>query len=99
MTVETMIALIPALPLAGFLFAVLAGARLDRLPSHGHAAPGAGHAADHDAHAEVDESGFRTIPSEEEQAASSPHAGHADDLANSNGADGVIPARPIDWLG
>ena len=99
MTVETLIALIPALPLAGFLFAVLAGARLDRLPSHGHAAHGAGHAGDHGAHAEVDESGFRTIPSEEEQAATSPHAGHADDLANSNGADGVIPADLNDGLG
>ena len=47
----------------------------------------------------MDESGFRPIPSEEEQRATSPHAGHADDLANSNGADGVIPADLNDGLG
>ncbi len=95
MTVESLIALIPALPLAGFLFAVLVGARIDRIPSHGHGAHGEGH----DGHGEVDESGFRTIPSEEEQRATSPHAGHADDLANSNGADGVIPDDLNDGLG
>ncbi|HEY8772134.1 MAG TPA: NADH-quinone oxidoreductase subunit L [Candidatus Limnocylindria bacterium] len=110
MTVESLIALIPALPLAGFLFAVLVGARIDRIPSHGHDAHGSGHADDlgshsghggesHDPHAEVDETSFRPIPSEEEQRASSPHAGHADDLANSNGADGVIPADLNDGLG
>ncbi len=110
MTVETLIALIPALPLAGFLFAVLVGPRIDRMPAHGHDAHGAGHADDHaghsghggeahDAHAEVDESAFRPIPSEEEQQATSPHAGHADDLANSNGADGVIPDDMNDGLG
>ncbi|HEX9634502.1 MAG TPA: NADH-quinone oxidoreductase subunit L [Candidatus Limnocylindria bacterium] len=103
---ELLIVLIPALPLAGFLFAVLVGPRLDRVPVHGHAEHGeeshadAAHgdagAADHDA---VDESGFRPIPSEEEQAATSPHAGHADDLANSNGADGVIPPELNDGLG
>lgn len=88
MTIELLIALIPALPLAGFLFAVLVGPRIDRMPAHGHD----GHGGEsHDAHDEVDEAGFRTVPSEEEQRATSPHAGHADDLANSNGADGVIP--------
>ena len=39
----------------------------------------------------MDESGFRTVPTEEEQRETSPHRGHADDLANANGADGVIP--------
>src|SRR6476660_6294756 len=103
MTVESLIALIPALPLAGFLFAVLVGPRIDRMPAHGHDSHGgshadhhgshSGHGGDsHDAHAQVDESSFKPVPSEEEQRATSPHAGHADDLANSNGADGVIPA-------
>ena len=106
---DLMIALIPALPIAGFLFAVLVGPRLDHLPSHGHADHGeqgdehgghGGHGDDaHAAHESVDESAFRPIPSEEEQAASSPHAGHADDLANSNGADGVIPADLNDGIG
>ncbi|MEX0710003.1 MAG: hypothetical protein WD116_02240, partial [Chloroflexota bacterium] len=95
MTVESLIALIPALPLAGFLFAVLVGPRIDRFPARGHESHGEGR----DAHAEVDESGFRPVPSEEEQRATSPHAGHADDLANSNGADGVIPADLNDGLG
>jgi NADH-quinone oxidoreductase subunit L len=110
MTVESLIALIPALPLAGFLFAVLVGPRIDRMPAHGHEAHGPGHADDHaghsghggethDAHAEVDESSFRPIPSEEQQRATSPHSGHADDLANSNGADGVIPDDLNDGLG
>ena len=36
MTVESLIALIPALPLVGFLFAVLVGPRIDRIPTHGH---------------------------------------------------------------
>jgi NADH-quinone oxidoreductase subunit L len=110
MTVESLIALIPALPLAGFLFAVLVGSRIDRLPAHGHDAHGDGHADDHgshsghggesdDTHAVVDESGFGPIPTEEEQRATSPHAGHADDLANSNGADGVIPDDLNDGLG
>jgi hypothetical protein len=44
MTVESMIALIPALPLAGFLFAVLIGPRIDRFPAQGHEAHGKGHA-------------------------------------------------------
>ena len=39
---ELLIALIPALPLAGFLFAVLVGPRLDHVPLHGH--------PDHDDH-------------------------------------------------
>ena len=34
MTIESLIALIPALPLAGFLFAVLVGPRLDHVPTH-----------------------------------------------------------------
>ena len=56
MTVESLIALIPALPLAGFLFAVLVGARIDRIPGHGHESHGAGHGDEsHDAHAEVDQ--------------------------------------------
>jgi len=109
---DLLIALIPALPIAGFLFAVLAGSRLDRVPSHGHDAhpTGAdehgghgGHGDEdhdtHDPHGKTDETTFRPIPSEEEQAASSPHAGHADDLANSNGADGVIPADLNDGIG
>ena len=95
MSLELLIALIPALPLAGFLFAVLVGPRLDRVALHGHAehdADGDAHAtAAHDAHAAVDDAAFRPVPSEEEQAATSPHAGHADDLANAEGAAGVIP--------
>src|SRR6188508_1360144 len=100
---DLLIALIPALPLAGFLFAVLAGSRLDHVPAHGH-----GHDADehddhdahdaHDAH-DVDDSAFRPVPTEEEQRATSPHAGHADDLANAAGADGVIPPELNDGLG
>jgi NADH-quinone oxidoreductase subunit L len=96
---ELLIALIPALPLAGFLFAVLVGPRLDRVPVHGH---GGGHGADaHDGHDAnpVDDSGFRSIPTEEEQRAKSPHAGHADDLANAEGAAGVIPAELNDGIG
>jgi NADH-quinone oxidoreductase subunit L len=96
MTVESLIALIPALPLAGFLFAVFVGPRFDRMPAHGHDSHGG---ESHDAHGEVDDSSFRPIPSEEEQRATSPHAGHADDLANSNGADGVIPADLNDGIG
>ncbi|HET6380692.1 MAG TPA: NADH-quinone oxidoreductase subunit L [candidate division Zixibacteria bacterium] len=97
---ELLIALIPALPLAGFLFAVLVGPRLDRVPVHGHGADDAHDAHDaHAGHVEVDGSQFRGIPTEEEQAASSPHAGHADDLANASGADGVIPEDLNDGLG
>jgi NADH-quinone oxidoreductase subunit L len=109
---DLLIALIPALPIVGFLFAVLAGSRLDRVPGHGHDAHAggadehAGHGGHgdeghetHDPHAPADESAFRPVPSEEEQAATSPHAGHADDLANSNGADGVIPADLNDGIG
>ena len=48
---------------------------------------------------DVDDSGFRGIPTEEEQAATSPHAGHADDLANAEGAAGVIPPELNDGLG
>ena len=96
---ELLIALIPALPLAGFLFTILVGPFLDHVPVHGHDASrdGGHHAAD--AHQPVDESGFHTVPSEEEQRATSPHAGHADDLANANGADGVIPPELSDGRG
>ncbi len=106
-----LIILIPGLPIVGFLFTVVFGSRLDRVPAHG----GHGHGGhDHDehetahapttggapdGHAVVDESRFRTIPSEEEQARTSPHAGHADDLANSEGADGVIPPDLADGRG
>jgi NADH-quinone oxidoreductase subunit L len=102
MSIELLIALIPALPLAGFLFAVLAGPRLDHVPLHGHAEHDdhdESHAAGHDAHEPVDDSAFETVPSEEEQAATSPHAGHADDLANAEGAAGVIPPELNDGLG
>ena len=99
---ELWIALIPALPLAGFLAAVLLGPRLDHVPTHGHDGhddhQADAHGADHDGHA-VDDSEFRSIPTEEEQQATSPHAGHADDLANAAGADGVIPADLADGLG
>jgi NADH-quinone oxidoreductase subunit L len=107
---ELLIALIPALPLAGFLFAVIVGPRLDRVPVHGHGdhddhgghhTDGA-HDGDHDAgddHHHVDDSAFRGIPTEEEQQATSPHAGHADDLANAEGAAGVIPADLNDGIG
>jgi len=97
---ELLTALIPALPLAGFLFAIFAGPRLDHVPLHGHDEHhGDGDEHDADAHGAVDESGFRTVPTEEEQRATSPHAGHADDLANAEGADGVIPADLSDGLG
>src|ERR687896_170886 len=114
---ELLIALIPALPLAGFVFAVLVGPRIDRVPSHGgHETHGEGHdthdthdaAADahgdahgdeHDEAHEADDAGLLPIPGEEEQAATSPHAGHADDLANAAGADGVIPPELNDGLG
>ena len=99
---ELWIALIPALPLAGFLAAVLLGPRLDRVPVHGHDGHDEhgtdAHGAAHDDHA-VDDSAFRSVPTEEEQAATSPHAGHADDLANAAGADGVIPADLADGIG
>jgi len=106
--IQLLIALIPALPLAGFLFAVLTGSRLDHLPGHavhgGHEGPGADHedhasAAAGDTHDTVDDTEFRTVPTEEEQAATSPHAGHADDLANAEGAKGVIPPELDDGLG
>ena len=83
---ELLVALIPLLPLAGFLFAVLVGPRLDRVPVHGHGhghdedattdhatedhATEAAH-GDHDDHASVDDSQFRTVPSEAEQAETS----------------------------
>ena len=94
---ELLIALIPALPLAGFLFAILAGPNLDRVPLHGHGEDHA-HPADNDTH-DVDDSAFRSVPTEEEQALSSPHAGHADDLSNAEGAAGVIPAAYDDGKG
>ena len=105
---ELLIVLIPALPLAGFLFAVLLGPRLDRVPVHGHddhgtdAHAGAdehGDADAHDAHAGGADEDLQPIPTEEEQRATSPHAGHADDLANAAGADGVIPPDLNDGLG
>jgi NADH-quinone oxidoreductase subunit L len=102
---ELLIALIPALPLAGFLFAVLVGPRLDRVPVHGHGHDdhddhGDAHGERHgDEHHEVDDSAFRAVPTEEEQQATSPHAGHADDLANAEGAAGVIPAEYNDGIG
>jgi NADH-quinone oxidoreductase subunit L len=97
---ELLIALIPALPLAGFLFAVLVGPRLDRVPVHGHHDANDAHEGDHgDDHGAVDDSRFRSVPTEEEQAATSPHAGHADDLANGEGAAGVIPEDLNDGLG
>ncbi|HET9878100.1 MAG TPA: NADH-quinone oxidoreductase subunit L [Candidatus Limnocylindria bacterium] len=104
---ELWIALIPALPLAGFLAAVLLGPRLDHVPTHGHhghddehdAHGTDAHGGAHDSHGEVDDSAFRSVPTEEEQAATSPHAGHADDLANAAGADGVIPADLADGIG
>jgi NADH-quinone oxidoreductase subunit L len=101
---ELLVALIPALPLTGFLFAVLVGPRLDRVPLHGHTEhpdEHGGHAeahGGHDAH-EMDDDTLRGVPTEEEQAATSPHAGHADDLANAEGANGVIPADLNDGLG
>ena len=100
MPIELLIALIPALPLAGFLFAVLVGSRLDHVPLHGHGEHD-DHTDTHDAHDahDVDDSAFRTVPSEEEQATTSPHAGHADDLANAEGAAGVIPAELDNGLG
>ncbi|HEX7196806.1 MAG TPA: proton-conducting transporter membrane subunit, partial [Candidatus Limnocylindria bacterium] len=102
MSIELLIALIPALPLAGFLFAVVVGPRLDHVPLHGHGEHDDhddAHAAGHGAHDEVDDSAFRAVPSEEEQAATSPHAGHADDLSNAEGAAGVIPDQLNDGLG
>ncbi len=100
MPIDLLIALIPALPLAGFLFAVLVGPRIDRVPVHGHADHDTDEAhANHDDHGPVDDSGFRGIPTEEEQAATSPHRGHADDLANAEGAAGVIPPEFDDGLG
>jgi NADH-quinone oxidoreductase subunit L len=100
MTIELLVALLPALPLAGFLFAIIVGPRLDHVPTHGHAGHDA-HTdhAPHDDHATVDDSEFRPVPSEEEQRETSPHAGHADDLANAAGADGVIPDEFNDGIG
>src|SRR5688500_18002861 len=97
---DLLIALIPILPLAGFLFAVLVGPRLDHVPAH-HGDHGDDHGHDdHDGdHGPVDDSRFSSVPSEEEQAATSPHAGHDDVLANAEGAAGVIPAELNDGLG
>jgi NADH-quinone oxidoreductase subunit L len=99
---ELLIVLIPALPIAGFLFAVLVGPRFDHVPGHGHGDHDDHADATHDAHDDhhaVDDSAFRGIPTEEEQQATSPHAGHADDLANGEGAAGVIPPDLNDGLG
>ena len=98
MPIDLLITLLPALPLAGFLFAVLVGPRIDRVPVHGHADHDADKAhANHDDHGPVDDSGFRGIPTEEEQAATSPHRGHADDLANAEGA--AASSRPSSTTG
>ena len=60
---QLLIALIPALPLAGFMFAVFVGPRLDLIPTHRADHPadhGAADGADAEHHAqEVDESSFR----------------------------------------
>ena len=99
---ELLIALVPALPLAGFLFAVIVGPRIDHVPVHGHGHDGAhdnGHGDAHGDHHDVDDSAFREVPTEEEQQATSPHAGHADDLANAEGAAGVIPTEYNDGIG
>ena len=86
---------------------MLVGPRFDRIPEHAqhgeeHGA-GAGHDSGGDAHAPhaeaVDESGFRSVPTEEEQRETSPHRGHADDLANANGADGIFPDELNDGRG
>ncbi|MEJ7753637.1 MAG: hypothetical protein WKF38_00485, partial [Candidatus Limnocylindrales bacterium] len=110
MTIELLIALIPALPLVGFLFAVFVGPRLDHVPTHathggpegptdtGHGEPAA-HSASHGAGPIVDDADYRSVPTEEEQRATSPHHGHADDLANAEGAQGVIPREYDDGLG
>ena len=134
MTIELLIALIPVLPLVGFIVAVAVGPRLDHVPEHathggpegpdeGHGEHGT-HAASHgpgasrlgasdypaahgvgaedhsdDPHGPLDDSGFRSVPTEAEQRATSPHAGHADDLANAEGAQGVIPHEYDDGLG
>ena len=104
---DLLIVLIPGLPLAGFLFSVLVGARLDHVPTHGHAAHDAqahpvdahAHPAEgHDPH-NVPATDLVPLASEELQAETSPHAGHADDLANAQGADGVIPEDLNDGLG
>ena len=55
---ELLIALIPALPLAGFLFAVLVGPRLDHVPVHGHA-------DDHDTHDHDEKGGHEGPPDRE----------------------------------
>ena len=81
---------------------MLVGPRLDHVPLHGHGEHDDhddAHAAGHGAKDEVDSSAFRAVPSEEEQAATSPHAGHADDLSNAEGAAGVIPDQLNDGLG
>ncbi len=102
---DALITLIPALPLAGFLFAVLVGARLDRVPSHGHAHDAHAHPADAHAaedghgHEAADAADLAPLASEELQAETSPHAGHADALSNAQGADGVIPDQLNDGLG
>jgi NADH-quinone oxidoreductase subunit L len=146
--VELLIALIPALPLLGFLFTVLVGPRLDDVPVHhehggpegpgdhevAHAETQAAHETSHapatkddedvvaraarssaedypeahgigeadhsdDPHGSLADSSFRSIPTEEQQRDTSPHAGHADDLANAEGALGVIPPELNNGLG
>ena len=114
--VELLIALIPLLPLAGFVFAVIVGPRIDHVPVHRlHTGPEAGserheraaEAGEHGAHGahetraahDIDDGHLREVPTEEEQRETSPHAGHHDDLANAEGADGVIPPELNDGLG
>ena len=106
MTIELLIALIPALPLLGFLFAVIVGPRLDHVPEHATHGGAEGPGTEHDEHAvhagshvPIDDGDFRSVPTEAEQRATSPHAGHADDLANAEGAQGVIPHEYDDGLG
>ncbi len=107
---ELLIALIPALPLAGFLFAVLVGPRLDRVPLHGTArarrgarrgpprARGRARRCPRSPRRSRRTTWSRSPPRSCRRE-TSPHAGHADDLANAAGADGVIPDDLNDGIG
>jgi NADH-quinone oxidoreductase subunit L len=68
-------------------------------PSEHRATPLADESMGPVSHHEPGDAAFRGIPTEEEQRATSPHAGHADDLANAEGAHGVIPPELNDGLG
>jgi NADH-quinone oxidoreductase subunit K len=107
MTVELLIALIPALPLAGFLFAVLSAAPRPRpatattdgtgMPTT--MAPSATAASARRPRRGADDrpsAAFRPRRSRQRRART---AGHADDLANGEGAAGVIPEDMNDGLG